>query len=66
MLERKAKLYAVGRCRLVKCNELVDGVREKLDNVDDGGIGKAGLLVSPMKSCRLTELKSFGPCIMGC
>lgn len=44
----------------------MDGVREKLDNVEDGGIGKAGLFVSPMKSCRLTELKSFGPCITGC
>jgi hypothetical protein len=46
---------------LVRCKELVDGVRAKFDNADDGGRGKTGVDVSPIKSFKLAELKSLGP-----
>jgi len=55
----------VGRCRFVRCKEFVDGVRTKFDaefnNADGGGKGKTGVDVSPIKSCKLAELKSLGP-----
>ena len=51
----------VGRCRLVICNELLDGVRVKLAKADDGGRGKPDVDVSAIKSFKLAELKSFGP-----